>query len=259
MLLARADEMIEGGGARYDRKKRWPTIAFIEPRIRNRCDRKRRDFITLLSGTAASPLALGRTASWIGAPQGPYPVGNPSAQPNQRFAFPSPAAGARDQTFRLIVRPTLWGPQARLRFSNAFGTRPITFDDVHVGLHLGAAALVPGTSRAIRFGGQPRVTVEAGGTAWSDAIDLPFAGNPADPLLQGRKLAISFHVAGESGPMTWHAKALQTSYVTAPDAGAKGGDEGEAAFVYSTSSWFFLDAVDMLAPAATPVVVAFGD
>jgi hypothetical protein len=26
-----------------------------------------------------------------------------------------------------------------------------------------------------------------------------------------------------SGPMTWHAKALTTSYVTAPDAGAKGG------------------------------------
>ena len=203
--------------------------------------------------------ALVWKTSWIGAPQGPYPVGNPSAQPDQRFAFPSRAPAARDQTFRLIVRPTLWGPQARLRFSNAFGTRPITFDDIHVGLHLGAAAVVPGTSRVIRFGGQPRVTVEAGSAAWSDAIDLRFAGNPADPLLQGRKLAITFHVAGESGPMTWHAKALQTSYVTAPGAGAKGGDEGEAAFVYSTSSWFFLDAVDMLAPAATPVVVAFGD
>jgi hypothetical protein len=26
----------------------------------------------------------------------PYPVGNVSAQPDQRFAFPDPAAGARD-------------------------------------------------------------------------------------------------------------------------------------------------------------------
>jgi lysophospholipase L1-like esterase len=197
--------------------------------------------------------------SWIGAVQGPYPVGNPSAQPDQRFAFPSPAAGARDQTFRLIVRPSLWGPQARLRFSNAFGTRPITFDDVYIGLQLGAAAVVPGTGRAVSFGAQPRVTVEPGGVAWSDAIDLPFASNAADPLLQGRKLAVSFHVVGESGPMTWHAKALQTSYVTAPGAGGRGGDEGETTFIYSTSSWFFLDAVDMLAPASTPVVVAFGD
>ena len=60
--------------------------------------------------------------SWTGSAQGPYPVGNPSAQPDQKFAFPDPAAGARDQTFRLIVRPDLWGRQARLRFSNAFGT-----------------------------------------------------------------------------------------------------------------------------------------
>jgi len=36
--------------------------------------------------------------------------------------------------------------------------------------------------------------------------------------LLGRKLAVSFHVVGESGPMTWHAKALTTSYLTAPSA-----------------------------------------
>src|SRR5262245_58496731 len=197
--------------------------------------------------------------SWVGAVQGPYPVGNPSAQPDQRFIFPSPAAGANDQTFRLIVRPSLWGSRMRLRLSNAFGTRPVTFDDVHVGLQLGAAAIVPGTNRVARFNGQTSVTIAPGGSAWSDAVDLPFAADPASPLLQGRKLAISVHIAGESGPMTWHAKALQTSYVTAPGAGAKGADEGEAAFPYATSSWFFLDAVDMEAPPATPVVVAFGD
>src|SRR5215207_2601913 len=50
--------------------------------------------------------------SWAASAQGPYPVGNPSAQPDQRFAFPAPAAGANDQTFRLIVRPNLWGRQA---------------------------------------------------------------------------------------------------------------------------------------------------
>src|ERR1043166_5497972 len=59
--------------------------------------------------------------------------------------------------------------------------------------------------------------------------------------------------------MTWHAKALQTSYVTAPGAGAKGQAEDEAAFPYSTASWYFVDAVDMMAPAGTPVIVAFGD
>src|SRR5262249_48389132 len=40
---------------------------------------------------------------------------------------------------------------------------------------------------------------------------------------------------------------------------SKGADEEEAAFPYSTASWFFLDAVDMMMPADTRVVVAFGD
>jgi lysophospholipase L1-like esterase len=59
--------------------------------------------------------------------------------------------------------------------------------------------------------------------------------------------------------MTWHAKALTTSFVTAPDAGAKGALEEDEAFPYSTASWFFLDAVDMQMPADTRLVVAFGD
>ena len=59
--------------------------------------------------------------------------------------------------------------------------------------------------------------------------------------------------------MTWHAKALQTSYVTAPGSGSKGQAEDESAFPFSTASWFFLDAIDLMAPAATPVVVCFGD
>jgi lysophospholipase L1-like esterase len=92
---------------------------------------------------------------------------------------------------------------------------------------------------------------------WSDRIDLKFSRAASN--LDGRKLAVSFHVAGPSGPMTWHAKALQTSYVTAPKSGVHSRDESDAAFPYSTASWFFLDALDVMAPAGTAVVVCFGD
>jgi lysophospholipase L1-like esterase len=195
--------------------------------------------------------------SWIASVQGPYPVGNPSAQPVLTFAFPTPEAGARDQTFRLILLPEIWGKQARLRFSNAFGTKPVTFDGVHVGLQYGSAALMAGTNRPVTFGGKPSVTIEPGKDAWSDAVALSFVKDTK--ALAGRKLVVSFHVVGETGPMTWHAKALQTSYVTAPGAGAKGQSEDEAAFPYSTASWYFLDALDMMAPADTKVIVTFGD
>ena len=85
---------------------------------------------------------------------------------------------------------------------------------------MGSAALVRGSNRPVTFGGKRSVTVPPGESVWSDPVALSFVKQPDD--LAGRRLAVSFHIAGESGPMTWHAKALTTSYVTAPGAGAKG-------------------------------------
>jgi lysophospholipase L1-like esterase len=221
--------------------------------------------LTVAVTIAALPLAgsaqTGQkwVAAWAGSVQGPYPVGNPSAEPDLHLVFPSPEAGARDQSLRLIVRPDIWGHQARLRFSNALGVRPVTFDGVFAGLQLSGAALVPRRNRQVSFGAKPSITVAPGQSIWSDPVVLPFVRDSAAMDLAGRKLAVSFHVTGESGPMTWHAKALTTSYVTLPGVGAKGQAEDEAAFPFSTTSWYFLDAVDMMAPKDTRVVVAFGD
>ncbi len=194
--------------------------------------------------------------TWAASVQGPYPTGNPSAQPNLSLAFPAPEIGARDQSFRLIMKPEIWGDKARVRFSNALGTQAVTFDGAHVGLQWSGSALIPGSNQAISFRGQRSVTVPAGESVWSDAVALPFTAG-AD--LRGRKLAVSFHVAGSSGPMTWHAKALQSSYVTRPGAGAQGHVEREDAFPFATASWYFVDAIDMTAPKSTGAIVAFGD
>ncbi len=197
--------------------------------------------------------------SWAGSVQGPYPVGNPSAQPDMKLAIPSAETGARDQSFRMIVKPEIWGREARIRLSNALGTKPVTFGDVFVGMHQGSSAVVPGTNQSVTFGGKKSVTIAPGESKWSDAVRLPFARIPGGAALAGRKLAVSFHIAGESGPMTWHAKALQTCYLTAPGSGSKSADESEAAFPFSTASWFFLDALDMRALAAAQAIVAYGD
>src|SRR5580704_11991423 len=95
--------------------------------------------------------------SWTASVQGPYPTGNASAQPDLRFAFPSPRAGARDQTFRLIVQPDIWGRQARLRLSNALGSQPVTFDGVFAGLQMSGGAVAAGTNQPVRFGGKASV------------------------------------------------------------------------------------------------------
>ena len=94
---------------------------------------------------------------------------------------------------------------------------------------------------------------------WSDPVALDFVDDPDSRSLAQRKLAVSFHVVGESGAMTWHAKALQTSYVSFPGVGACSRFEHEGGFPLSVNSWFFLDALDMRMPAAAYAVVAFGD
>jgi lysophospholipase L1-like esterase len=197
--------------------------------------------------------------SWTASAQGPYPVGNASAQPDQRFAFPSPETGASDQTFRMMLRPSIWGRQARIRFTNVFGTKPLNIDGAFAGRQLTGPALVPGSNRPLTFGGKSSLTLPPGQSAWSDAVGLDFVRDPDAPEQASARLAVSFHVAGESGPMTWHAKGLTTSYVTAPGAGAKGQSEDEAAFPFSTASWFFIDAVDMQMPSDSAAIVAFGD
>ena len=214
---------------------------------------------TALNLTAAPPSGTKWITAWTGSAQGPYPSGNATAQPNLSRVFPPPESGARDQSFRLIVKPGVWGGQTRVRLSNAFGTRPVTFDGVFVAMQMSGAALAHGTNRPVAFAGKSSVTIAPGEAAWSDAVLLPFVRDAAGVELAGRKLAVTIHVAGESGPMTWHAKALQTSYVTAPGAGAKGDEETEVAFPFSTTSWYFLDAMDMTAPADSRLVVAFGD
>jgi lysophospholipase L1-like esterase len=198
-------------------------------------------------------------ATWCASIHGPYPAGNATAQPEMRFALPDPARGARDQSFRLIVRPDVWGRAARLRFSNVLGARPLHLDDVHIGLQLSSSALMPGTNRLVTFADRDHVEIPPGSDFVSDPVALDFIADPAEPLLVGRRLAISFHVAGESGPMTWHAKAMQTSYLTPPGTGSHAADEGEGAFVHPTASWFFLDALEMLMDEPTGVIVCFGD
>ena len=209
-------------------------------------------------GAAAQTAAMEHwVTAWTGAAQGPYPSGFPSAQPVLALAFPAADGGAHDQSFRLILRPDTWGEAARLRFSNAYGAQPLTLDAMHVAMQISGAALMPATSRAVTFDGRPDVTIPPGQVAWSDPVGLDFVPSA---LVESGRMAVSFHVVGDAPTMTWHAKALTTSYLSRPGAGAApAGDDSELGFPFTTTSWYFLDAVDMMAAPQTRAIVAFGD
>ena len=194
-------------------------------------------------------------ASWSAAMQGPAPHGVPAALPDQSMALPN--WEAHDQTFRMIIKPDLWGHTGRLRFSNAFGNRPVTLGSVRVAIHAGAGALIPKTTVLVNFSGEDQCTLEIGTELLSDPFSLPSIA--ADPQLLGCKLAVSFHVKGTSGALTWHAKAMTTSYISPPGSGAVGDHESEDKFPFSTTAWYFLDGMDVVTANSTTVVAALGD
>jgi lysophospholipase L1-like esterase len=199
-------------------------------------------------------------------PVAPTPPGPPTTfapaniQPDLGFPFPDAnTAGATGQTFRSIVKPDLWGNRMRFRFSNVFGTLPVTFSTVTVALQEYSGNLVEGTVTPVTFGGKRSVTIPVGQEIFSDGIGLSWVADADDPAVQGRNLAVSYAVEGDSGPMTYHSSAFVTSYITAPGSGDHTGDLDVFDFEYTTTSWFFLDAVDVMAPSDTVVVCAFGD
>lgn len=199
-------------------------------------------------------------ATWAASPQGPYPAGAAVAQPDLSFALPTGStSGAIEQTFRLIIKPDLWGDIIRLRFSNNFGAQAVTLGSITVALQNYAGNLLPDTITKVTFGGSASVIIPVGQEIYSDPLRLRFGADAGDPALIGRKLAVSEYVKGTSGPLTWHAKGMTTSYITPQNSGDHTADTDDAAYPFSTTSWYFLDAVDVMADKDTAVVCAFGD
>ncbi|WP_406437872.1 SGNH/GDSL hydrolase family protein [Streptomyces sp. NBC_01613] len=153
-----------------------------------------------------------------------------------------------DRGYRLVVHTSAAGSDLRIRLSNAFGDRPVTFDSAYAGIQQDGAALVPGSNRRLTFAGARSVTVPAGATALSDPLPgrLPAASN----------LVVSIHSPDAAGPATGHWMAMQTSYATQGDHTA---EEGAANWTEPIGSWFYLDAVAVRPPAGTGAVVALGD
>jgi len=209
-------------------------------------------------------------ASWTTAPQNIF-RGSGSTQTNALVNFAFPFTGpptipqANNQTVRMIVKPDIWGNTMRVRLSNTWGTGPVTFGKVTVGVQSFSGATVSGTNTPVTFGGSPSVTVAPGTQVFSDAVRVRWARGGDDdddatvsPTLEGRNLAISMYIPGQSGPMTFHSTALQESFLGAPNSGDHTGDDADDAFPYETPSWFFVTAVDVLAPADTRVLVGAG-
>ena len=122
----------------------------------------------------------------------------------------SPGLSIAGSTVRQIVRTSVAGSRVRLRFSNLFGSGPITLGPVRVALQASAGAIQLSSDRAVTFGGDRVVTVARGQDALSDPVNL------ALPALA--HLAVTVHVPEGAGASTTHGVGHQTAYFLRGDA-----------------------------------------
>lgn len=176
-------------------------------------------------------------------------LGTWTASPQAPLAKGVSARGFEDETLRLLTRTSVGGHAIRIRLSNAFGDRPVTFDRASVGIQAADASVEPGTLRRITFGGEPSVTIPSGSRVVSDPVDRRIG--------PGQNLAISLYVESATGPATWHQLETRTSYVS--PAGDRTTELNGDAFTTPVTHWFFLEGVDVLAPNKTGAIVCFGD
>lgn len=154
-----------------------------------------------------------------------------------------------DVTVRNVVHTSIGGSGLRIRLSNTKGGMPVTFDSVYVGVQDEGAAIVAGSNQRVTFGDSNSVVIPPGATALSDP--LPGTVEPQ------QKLAVSIHVAGGSGKLTAHNRAIQHTYQST--SGDHAADESASAYQTRIDDWIWLDAVVVEAPQGTGTVATLGD
>jgi len=191
----------------------------------------------LLLLSAALPAQTHWTGTWATSQQ--------LAEPNNSLA----ADDLQDVTLRQIVHVSIGGSRLRVHLSNRFGTAPLYFNAVHIARPVTpkSADITAASDTALTFSGRPDVTIPAGADYFSDPVNFSIA-----PLSD---LAITIRADSLPQRQTGHPGSRATSYIAHGDLvsavelpGAKNVDH-----------WYFIEGVDVEAPAGAAAVVVLGD
>jgi lysophospholipase L1-like esterase len=177
------------------------------------------------------------------------PLSTTPGTPRRRYNLPPSVTNFDNQTVRMSFRVSIGGPEIRVRLYNAFGARTVTIGAAHVALHGKDSGIVPGSDRPLTFGGKATATMYAGEVLISDPVAMSVA-----PLSD---LAVSLYFPEETGPPTYHPLGLQPTYTSGPGDFTSATEIANAAS--TTEAYYYLEGVDVMAPADAAAIVTFGD
>jgi lysophospholipase L1-like esterase len=156
-----------------------------------------------------------------------------------------------DTTVRMIIQPGVTGNSLRVKIENTLGIEPLEIGAATLARRDVGASLVPGSSAVLTFGGQTSTVIPVGEGAWSDTVLMR--------VVAGQDLAVSLYVSNIGIRPSRHNLSFTTNYVADPLAGNLTDDETGTAFARTTTSWFWVAALDVRAPSLTGTIVCFGD
>jgi lysophospholipase L1-like esterase len=162
------------------------------------------------------------TAAWTTSPQ----------RPGVGFGPNWSEEGFAGQTVRQSVRLTVGGDALRVRLSNRYGALPLRVTGLTVAASVGGAAVKPG--RELTVAGRPTFTIPAGADRATDTV--------AFPVDAWDSVTVTITFSEPSGPATYHAQALATTYRAAGD---QRQDVDGTAFTETSTSWYYLHGIDV--------------
>ncbi len=187
------------------------------------------------SGKSNNPAVLSSAAATVQTTANIWAIAW-GASPENTQPVASNSNGA-EQTFRSFFYPSVSGTRERVRFSNLFGTAPVTIGAARLAVAAIPPAVDPSHDVALSFSGSPSITIAPGAEVMSDPVSLTYAF--------GQKMAVTAYVQGTIASLTQHDSQVITNYNSAPNTGDTTADAAGTSLSQSNTHWFLVSGMDV--------------
>ena len=177
-------------------------------------------------------------------------VGTWATGPQLTETANNPPVSLTNTTLRQVVHVSIGGNRLRIKLNNAYGNGPVEIKAAHLARTSGSSpgsSIVSGTDATLTFGGSSSVTIPAGNTVTSDAVDFTVA--------EAANLTISLAFGSTPSAITGHPGSRTTSYIVSGNATGSTNLSSPS----TTDHWYYIQSVDVMAPAASRAIAILGD
>ena len=173
--------------------------------------------------------------TWGTAPQLVEPHNNP------------PAPGLSNNSLREIVQVSIGGKTVRLKLTNEFSQQPTEIKAIELAVAKTAGSsyeVDEQTTVSLTFGGQPGVTMPAGGHVVSDPVNFKIGNR--------ENVAITIHYGETSPSVSGHPGSRTTSYLAT-------GNTTDFSSAVRTDHWYNIQTLEVMAPKKAGAVAILGN